>query len=105
MYTRKAGAKPIRGLAMHLATSSIGSMSSGRQARSVSGWHWGSAAREPLQNEWLLKGWNLSATLRVDNVLDRRYAGSVIVNEGNSRFYEPAPGRSYIAKLVGSYAF
>ena len=52
-----------------------------------------------------LKGWTLSATLRVDNLLDRRYAGSVIVNEGNGRFYEPAPGRSYVAKLVGSYPF
>jgi iron complex outermembrane recepter protein len=52
-----------------------------------------------------LKGWTLSATLRVDNLLDRRYAGSVIVNEGNGRFYEPAPGRNYLAKLVGSYPF
>jgi len=52
-----------------------------------------------------LKGWTLSATLRVDNLTDRRYAGSVIVNEGNGRFYEPAPGRSYLAKVVGSYAF
>jgi iron complex outermembrane receptor protein len=52
-----------------------------------------------------VKGWTLAATLRVDNLLDRRYAGSVIVNEGNGRFYEPAPGRSYLAKLVGSYAF
>ena len=40
-----------------------------------------------------------------DNLLDRRYAGSVIVNEGNGRFYEPAPGRNYVAKLSGSYAF
>jgi iron complex outermembrane receptor protein len=52
-----------------------------------------------------LKNWTLAATLRVDNVLDRRYAGSVIVNEGNGRFYEAAPGRSYLVKLVGSYAF
>ena len=49
--------------------------------------------------------WNLSVTARVDNVLDRRYAGSVIVNEGNGRFFEPAPGRSYVLKLAGSYAF
>jgi iron complex outermembrane receptor protein len=34
---------------------------------------------------------------RVDNVFDRRYAGSVIVNEGNSRFFEPAPGRTWLA--------
>ncbi len=30
--------------------------------------------------------------VRVNNVLDKTYAGSVIVNEGNSRFFEPAPG-------------
>ncbi|MCI4568417.1 TonB-dependent receptor [Lysobacter sp. CFH 32150] len=29
----------------------------------------------------------------VGNAFDRRYAGSVIVNEGNRRYYEPAPGR------------
>ena len=52
-----------------------------------------------------LKGWALSATARIDNLLDRRYAGSVIVNEGNGRFFEAAPGRSYVLKLAGSYAF
>ena len=31
----------------------------------------------------------------VENLFDRRYAGSVIVNEGNRRYYEPAPGRSF----------
>ncbi|HYD63386.1 MAG TPA: TonB-dependent receptor [Noviherbaspirillum sp.] len=30
---------------------------------------------------------------RVDNVFDRNYAGSVIVNESNRRFFEPAAGR------------
>ncbi|MBC5766725.1 TonB-dependent receptor family protein [Ramlibacter albus] len=44
--------------------------------------------------------WTLDTTLRVDNVTDRRYAGSVIVNEGNSRFFEPAPGRQYSLKLA-----
>jgi iron complex outermembrane receptor protein len=33
---------------------------------------------------------------RVDNLLDKGYAGSVIVNEGNSRFFEPAPGRTWL---------
>jgi iron complex outermembrane receptor protein len=36
----------------------------------------------------------LNATLRVDNLLNRRSIGSVIVNEGNGRFFEPAPGRT-----------
>lgn len=49
--------------------------------------------------------WNLSVSGRVDNVLDKRYAGSVIVNEGNARFYESAPGRNYVIKLAGTYAF
>ena len=51
------------------------------------------------------RGWDLAATARVDNVFDRRYAGSVIVNEGNGRFFEPAPGRGWVLKLAGCYAF
>jgi iron complex outermembrane receptor protein len=29
----------------------------------------------------------------------------VIVNEGNGRFFEPAPGRTWLAGLNGSFAF
>ena len=32
---------------------------------------------------------------RVDNLFDREYVGSVIVNESNGRYNEPAPGRNY----------
>ncbi|HBW0866546.1 TPA: TonB-dependent receptor [Klebsiella variicola] len=32
---------------------------------------------------------------RVDNLFDREYVGSVIVNESSGRYYEPAPGRNY----------
>ncbi|HDH1318313.1 TPA: TonB-dependent receptor [Klebsiella quasipneumoniae subsp. similipneumoniae] len=32
---------------------------------------------------------------RVDNLFDREFVGSVIVNESNGRYYEPAPGRNY----------
>lgn len=32
---------------------------------------------------------------RVDNLFDREYVGSVIVNESNGRYYEPAPGCNY----------
>ncbi|WP_064161168.1 TonB-dependent receptor PqqU, partial [Klebsiella pneumoniae] len=31
---------------------------------------------------------------RIDNLFDREYVGSVIVNESNGRYYEPAPGRN-----------
>jgi iron complex outermembrane receptor protein len=40
--------------------------------------------------EWLV---------RVDNLLDRHHAGSVIVNEANGRFYEPAAPRSVLVGL------
>jgi len=33
---------------------------------------------------------------RVDNLANRRYVGSVIVNEANSRFFEPAPTRTWL---------
>ncbi|PKH27034.1 TonB-dependent siderophore receptor [Enterobacterales bacterium CwR94] len=32
---------------------------------------------------------------RIDNLFDRNYIGSVIVNESSGRYYEPAPGRSF----------
>jgi iron complex outermembrane receptor protein len=34
---------------------------------------------------------------RIDNLFDRRYAGSVIVNDANGRYFEPAPGRRLFA--------
>jgi iron complex outermembrane receptor protein len=36
----------------------------------------------------------LHLSARVDNLFDRRVIGSVIVNESNGRYYEPAPGRT-----------
>jgi iron complex outermembrane recepter protein len=35
----------------------------------------------------------------IGNLFDRRYAGSVIVNEGNRRYYEPAPDRNFTAGI------
>lgn len=46
-----------------------------------------------------LGNWQLEGFVRADNLLDKRYAGSVIVNEGNSRFFEPAPGRNWLVGL------
>jgi iron complex outermembrane receptor protein len=48
---------------------------------------------------WEIEHLRLRAYARLDNALDRDYAGSVIVNDGNSRYYEPAPGRSVFAGL------
>jgi iron complex outermembrane recepter protein len=50
-------------------------------------------------------GWKMLGTLRLDNLFDKKYAGSVIVNEGNGRYFEPAAGRTWLLSLTGSYAF
>jgi iron complex outermembrane receptor protein len=49
--------------------------------------------------------WRFREFVRVDNVTDRRYAGSVIVAEARSRFFEPAPGRNWLAAVEASYTF
>lgn len=47
-----------------------------------------------LRGTWGLStsGWHAFA--RIDNLLDRNVVGSVIVNEGNGRFFEPGAGRT-----------
>jgi iron complex outermembrane receptor protein len=50
-------------------------------------------------------GWRISEYVRLDNVTDRNYAGSVIVNEGNGRFYEPSPRRSMSGGIQASLQF
>lgn len=40
---------------------------------------------------------------RLDNLFDKNYAGSVIVNEGNRRFFEPAAGRRLFVGIRGKF--
>jgi iron complex outermembrane receptor protein len=40
------------------------------------------------------KRWRFSEFASLDNLANRAYVGSVIVNESNSRFFEAAPGRT-----------
>jgi iron complex outermembrane receptor protein len=47
--------------------------------------------------EFPLLGAKSRVFLRLENLFDRRYAGSVIVGEANGRYFEPAPGRSLFA--------
>lgn len=49
--------------------------------------------------------WNFREFLRIDNLMNRRYAGSVIVNEGNARFFEPAPGRTWLIGVTAAHTF
>lgn len=48
---------------------------------------------------WNVKDLSIKTFARVDNLFNKDYSGSVIVNESNGRFYEPAEGRNWSAGL------
>ena len=50
-------------------------------------WHASANAQQHLGS------WTLSQWLRIDNITDKKYVGSVVVNQGSGRAFEPAPGR------------
>jgi iron complex outermembrane receptor protein len=51
-------------------------------------------------HQWLLGGGQrLELLARIDNLGNRRYAGSVIVNDANGRVFEPAPKRNCLLSL------
>lgn len=49
--------------------------------------------------------WTFRELLRVDNLFDKEHIASVIVGDGNDRFYEPGPTRSLYAGVRASYRF
>jgi len=63
----------------------------------VANWRAGFAQR--------VRGWRFAEFVRVDNLADRPYVGSVIVNQAAQRFFEPSPTRSYLVGVTASYAF
>jgi iron complex outermembrane receptor protein len=50
-------------------------------------------------------GWNFSEFVRVENIFDKDYIGSVRINDGNSRFFEPAADRNYLLSIGATYKF
>jgi iron complex outermembrane receptor protein len=51
------------------------------------------------------KRWRFTEFVRVDNVANKNYVGSVIVAEGNSRFFEPSPGRNWLFGVSAQLTF
>ena len=51
------------------------------------------------------KDWTVTEYARIDNIFDEKYVGSVRVNDANSRFYEPAPGRNWIMGVKATHTF
>jgi iron complex outermembrane receptor protein len=49
--------------------------------------------------------WRFKEFVRVNNLLDRQYVGSLIVGDTNKRYYEAAPGRNWMLGASVAYAF
>lgn len=54
---------------------------------------------------WKNNDWKVRSYARIDNMFDENYVGSVIVNDGNNRFFEPADGVNWSAGLSIIKAF
>ncbi|WP_158983867.1 TonB-dependent receptor family protein [Lysobacter panacisoli] len=52
-----------------------------------------------LRLQWRAANTGWHAFARADNLFDRDYVGSVIVNEGNARYFEPGLGRGFTLGL------
>ena len=58
-----------------------------------------------LTAEQKMGPWKFSEMVRLDNLFDRTYIGSVIVGDGNGRYYEPGSGFGWFAGVSARYAF
>ena len=50
-------------------------------------------------------GWRMKQFVRLNNLTDKQYVGSLIVGDANKRFYEAAPGRNWMAGFSAQYGF
>jgi iron complex outermembrane receptor protein len=46
---------------------------------------------------------HFSEFARIDNLADRRYVDSIIVNESSGRYFEPEPGRAFYLMFSASH--
>lgn len=49
--------------------------------------------------------WKLTEFMRIENLFNASYVGSVIVADSNGRYFEAAPGHNWIAGMQAKYAF
>jgi len=52
-----------------------------------------------------VSNWKFSEFLRIENIFDKSYVGSVRVNDNNNRNYEAAATRNYLLGVNASYRF
>jgi iron complex outermembrane receptor protein len=52
-----------------------------------------------------LANWRFSEYLRIENMFDKEYIGSVRINDTNSRFFETATDRNFLLGISANYQF
>ncbi len=52
-----------------------------------------------------VNNWKFAEFVRIENIFDQEYVGSVRVADGNQRFYEAAPTRNWLLGLSAAYKF
>ncbi|MCH8502586.1 MAG: TonB-dependent receptor [Aliidiomarina sp.] len=62
---------------------------------------WNAAVR----SDFVVDNWRVQPWLRLENLTDKTYVGSVVVNQGNGRSFEPAPGRIWMAGVTVTRRF
>ena len=52
-----------------------------------------------------VNNWKFNEFVRIENLFDKEYVGSVRIADLNGRYYEPAPGRTWLLGVNASYKF
>ncbi|MBA1204111.1 TonB-dependent receptor [Pseudomonas capeferrum] len=96
--------KPVEGIAMGLEAQyrsdvQVEDSNASKAAPSYTVFNW------RTRFEQHLGPWTFHQLVRLDNLLDRQYVGSVIVGDSNGRYYEAAPGRAWYAGAGLEYQF
>jgi iron complex outermembrane receptor protein len=52
-----------------------------------------------------LANWRFKEYIRVENMFDKEYVGSVRINDGNRLFFETGADRNYLLGLSAEYKF
>jgi len=60
-------------------------------------------ARVNANQQW--HGWRFKQFVRLNNLLDKQYVGSLIVGDTNKRYYEAAPGRNWLIGASAQHQF
>lgn len=90
-FARLAWQSPTFAWQLALETQGVGAVTA-NDAGTAHAAGYGLLTLEAIRSFGALAQWR--AAVRLDNLLDRAHIGSVIVNEANSRFYEPGSGRT-----------